>query len=151
MMPALPDIVVDSPTRRQILYVECKTTKTSDTQEAARMRRNCLMHSLVSSDAYFMVALPNTLFLWNQNSAAEMLPSFTADAKPVLRDYLGKKIVDREGGPRGESLELAIAAWLGDLAAGVRSPGQSAADQILVSSGLYEAMKGGRVSTEPRL
>jgi len=36
-----------------------------------------------------------------QRSRVDAAPNFTADAQPVLRDYLGA-IADQEGGPRGE-------------------------------------------------
>jgi hypothetical protein len=95
------------------------------------------------------LAIPSRLFLWNTDGGKDAAPNFTADAQPVLRDYLGP-IADQEGGPRGESLKLAIASWLGDLASKLRSPDKSEADRMLVESGLLDKIKGGRVRTDQR-
>jgi hypothetical protein len=149
-MPAPLDIVVDSPTGRRILVVECKTTRKSTPEDAALVRRNLLAHSQLPADAFFLLAIPSRLFLWNRDRGVDAAPNFTADAQPVLRDYLGS-IADQEGGPRGESLELAIASWLGDLTSNIRSPDKTDADRMLVDSGLLDKIKGGRVRTDQNL
>jgi len=149
-MTAPLDIVVDSPTGRRVLIVECKATRKSTPEDAAQVRRNLLAHSQLPADAFFLLAMPSKLFLWSKDRAKDAAPSFSADAQPVLRDYLGP-IADQEGGPRGESLELAIASWLGDLTSNLRSPNQSDADRMLVESGLLDKIKGGRVRTDQHL
>jgi hypothetical protein len=149
-MTALLDIVVDSATGSRILFVECKITRKSTPEEAAQVRRNLLAHSQLPADAFFLLAMPSRLFLWSKDRGKDAPPSFTADAQPVLRDYLGT-IADQEGGPRGESLELAIASWLGDLVSNLRTPDKSDADRMLVESGLLDKIKGGRVRTDQQL
>ena len=149
-MSAPLDIVVDSPTGRRILVVECKTTSKSTPQDAAHLRRNLLVHNQLPADAFFLLAIPSRLFLWSWDRDVNAAPNFTADAQPVLRDYLGP-IANQKGGPRGESLELAIASWLGDLTSNIRSPDKSDADRMLVDSGLLDKIKGGRVRTEQQL
>jgi hypothetical protein len=149
-MTAPADIVVESPTGRRVLIVECKSTKRSTPEDAAQVRRNFLAHNQFPADAFFLLAMPTKLFLWGNDPGGGSAPSFSADARPVLREYLGP-IADQEGGPRGESLELAIASWLGDLTSNLRSADQSDADRMLVESGLLDKIKGGRVRTDQRL
>jgi hypothetical protein len=144
------DIVVDSSTGRRILFVECKASRKSTPEDAAHVRRNLLSHSQLSADAFFLLAMPSRLYLWDKDRGLDAPPNFTADAQPVLRDYLGP-IADQEGGPRGESLGLAIASWLGDLIANIRSSDKTDADRMLVDSGLLERIKGGRVRTDQNL
>jgi hypothetical protein len=147
-MPPTADIVLDSPLQRRVLVVECKLAKEASPEGAARLRRSLYAHRLAPEATFFMLALPTALYLWKKDSAPDALPDFASAAKPVLRDYLGK-IADQAGGPRGESLELAISSWLSDLASRLRKPNsESDADQMLVASGLYEQMKDGVVRTE---
>jgi hypothetical protein len=112
-MATRAEIVIESRNRRPILVVECRRAHGSSSEYAVRWRRNL-----------------------------EALPDFTAPAQPMLKRYLGP-IAERPGGPIEESLEYALYAWLSELAHGVRQPeALSEADQMLVTSGLLERMKG---------
>jgi hypothetical protein len=141
------NIVADSPAGSRILFVECKTTRKSTPEDATRVRRNLITHSELPADAIFLLATPSMLFLWNKDPGVDAVPSYTADARPLFRDYLGK-IVDQQGGPRGESLELSISSWLGDLVSNLRSPNKSEADRMLAESGLLDKIKRGSVRTD---
>ena len=137
------DIVIESPDRRRILVVECKRAQDASKQQAVRWRRNFVAHGLDSEVPYFLLAFPTGLYLWRANANIEAPPDFTAPAQDVLKRYLGS-IADQPGGPLEESLEIAFSTWLSDLAHGVRQPDAlSEADQMLVTSGLFEKMKGG--------
>jgi len=95
-----------------------------------------------------MLALPATIHVWKPQDDISAPATFKASAASVMRDYLGA-IADQPGGPRPESLELAISSWLGDLAGGIRKPVDSSeADAMLVTSGLYDRIKGGYLRTE---
>lgn len=146
-MSVTADILLESPTGRRVLLVECKAVIHSSPKSAAHLRRNLLFHSAGTSAAFFMLATPSALYLWNEEAQPDELPLFSSDSKQVLREYLGP-LVDRSGGPRGESIERAIASWLSDLAGQLRKPeATSQADQMLIASGLYEQMKDGVVRT----
>jgi hypothetical protein len=146
-MPAKADIVLDSPLRGRLLLVECKWAKESSPASAAHLRDS--LSRLWNSDAaFFMLAFRTGLYLWKKDTAPNAPPDFVSPAKQVLREYLGK-LADQADGPRAESMELAIASWLSDLASDLRKPDpKSEADQMLVKSGLYEQMKHGIVRTE---
>jgi hypothetical protein len=140
------DIVIESPDRRRILVVEC--TRNTSSQQAVRWRRNFVAHGLDSEVPYFLLAFPTSLFLWRANANIEAPPDFTAPAQGVLKRYLGS-IADQPGGPLEESLEIAFSTWLSNLAHGVRQPDAlSEADQMLVTSGLLETMRGGIFKTQ---
>jgi len=142
------DIVVESPDQRRILVVECRRAQATSSEQAMRWRRNFVAHGLDSEVPYFLLALPTELFLWRANANITALPDFSAPATDVLKRYLGL-IADQPGGPLEESLEIAFSSWLSDLAHGVRQPdAHSEAEQMLVSSGLLEIMRGGTVRTQ---
>jgi hypothetical protein len=149
-MSAPFDIVVDSTTGSRILFVECKVARKSTPEDAVHVRQKLISHGQLPADAFFLLAMPSRLFLWNTDRELDAAPNFTADATPVLRDYLGP-IADQESGPRDESLELAIASWLGDLTSDIRSSDESDADRILAESGLLNKIRGGRVRTDQNL
>lgn len=142
------DIVIESPDRRRILVVECKRAQDTSRQHAVHWRRNFVAHGLDAEVPYFLLAFSSGLFLWRANENIEAPPDFTAPAQSVLKRYLGS-IADQPGGPLEESLEIAFSTWLSDLAHGVRQPDAlSEADQMLVTSGLLEEMRGGTLRTQ---
>jgi hypothetical protein len=148
-MAVQPDIVVETPDRRRVLVVECKRAKETSPSQAARWRRNYLVHGLDSGVPYFLLAFSTALFLWRENHDMNAEPDFTAPAKSILQRYLGAAIADRPGGPLEESLEIAFSTWLSDLANGIREPDVSSeADQMLVQSGLFAQIKDGVVRTQ---
>jgi len=144
------DIIVESHYRRPILMVKCRGAQGTSNQYATRWRQNLIEHGLDPEVPYFLLAFPTRLFLWRANANIEAPPDFAAPAQDVLRRYLGP-IADLPGGPR-QSLELVFHFWLDDLAQELRQPDPlSEAEQMLVTSGLLEKIKGGLFRTlEPR-
>jgi hypothetical protein len=148
-MPVPSDITVESKLRRTILVVECKFATDSSPSAAARLRNRLLSDGYldVPVEAFFMLSLPTNFHLWKPGIASDAPPSCSASAAPILRSYLGR-IADQTPWPGAESMELAVSSWLGDLAASIRKPDASEADQMLVDIGLYEILKGGSVRRE---
>jgi len=139
------DIVAYSRDHRRMLVVDCKMSKESSPESAARLRRNLMQHELLDEAPFFLLAFPTGLFLWKGEAKSDELPAFSAPAKPVLRTYLGKAAED-DANIRRASLEIALCSWLSDLVIGVRTPeANNEADQILVQSGLYEQIRHGEV------
>jgi hypothetical protein len=142
---SVSDIVVYSSGHRPVLVVECKGGGETVAQGAAQLRRNLLIHGLIPDAPYLLLAFPTNFFLWKRESAPGDPPDFSAPSIGVLREYLGA-LADQKGVLREESLQLALEAWLGDLASTVRQPKSSSeADRIVVESGLFDLMKGGEV------
>jgi hypothetical protein len=148
-MPVPPDITVESPRRQTVLVVECKFEKDESPAAASRLRNLLLSDGYldVPAEAFFMLALPTIFHLWRPGVASEDPPSCSASAAPVLRSYLGR-IAEKVPWPGAEGMGLAVSFWLNDLAASIRPPDASDADQMLVNVGLYELLKGGSVRRE---
>jgi hypothetical protein len=146
-MPGKYDIVIETSDRSRILVVECKRMSVTTPADAAHLRRSLQSYSGSLSSDYFMLALPNCLFLWKGDAHPDAPPEFSASAKPVLQSYLGT-VADRPGGPRPQSLEIAISSWLGDLASSIRKPDPaSEPERMMLDSGLFERLRGGIVKT----
>jgi len=138
------NIIIESTSWRPILIVVCRTTQDTSSQYATRFRQNLVAHGLDLDLPYFLLAFPTRLFLWRANANIEAPPDFTASTQAVLKPYMGR-FADRPGGPCEESLEIALTVWLNYLANGFQKPEPlSEADQMLVTSGLLEKIKGGR-------
>jgi hypothetical protein len=148
-MPVQSDITVESPLRRTVLVVECKFERDGSPAVASRLRNRLLSDGYldVPAEAFFMLALPTNFHVWRPGVASEDPPSCSASAAPILRSYLGR-IAEKIPWPGAEGMGLAVSAWLGDLAASIRKPDASDADQMLVNVGLYERLKGGSVRRE---
>lgn len=144
-MPVEYDIVIETSDRTRVLVVECKRMKVTTPADAAHLRRSFHGYAPNVSADYFMLALPTCLFLWKGGADPDAPPEFSASAKPVLQSYLGA-VADRAGGPRPESLEIAMSSWLGDLASSIRKPDpDSEPERMMLDSGLFTRLKGGIV------
>lgn len=148
-MAGRADIGVYSPDDKLRLVVEVKNSAHANAEWAAKLRRNLLAHNSVPHAQFFMLALPDRLYLWKDaGSTGDEAPHFTAGARELLKDYL-RPHVDPESLRSEQSLELAITAWLQEV---VRSfdvskvPGD--VSSMLIKSGLYEAIKRGTVATQ---
>jgi hypothetical protein len=142
------DIAAYSPNRELVLLVEVKWSKDSSQEGAVFFRRNLRNHGMLTDGPHFLLANRNNLFLWKGSSGPDAEPDFRGPAKPVLKKYLGD-IAETEVGAGPESVELAFKLWLTDLARGSQLPDpESAADRMLVDSGLYQQIKGGEVRRE---
>jgi hypothetical protein len=142
------DIVAYAPNRQLVLIAEVRWLKETSEENAAFFRRNLLSHGLLKESPYFLIAYRSAIFLWKGTSAPDARPDFKSPAKPVLRKYLGA-MADTDQGPGPESMESAIKLWLSELASGIQEPdSNSEADSMLVTSGLYERLKGAELRRE---
>lgn len=142
-MAAEADIVLETRSKR-LLLVQCTWMKEPTVADATETRDS--LAELWSIDfEYFMLALHTELHLWRKDAPAGSRPLFTASAKHIWRDYLGK-LADNPEALRGPAIAIAVGAWLNDLANKVAKPDPgSEADQLLLKSGLYDQMQGGVV------
>lgn len=139
-MRSRPDFLVLSPDDRIQLVVEVKNLRGISPEWAAGYRRNLLAHSILPDADYFLLASPESLFLWdNAGGDAEALPHYrvsTPEALGPLVAYVG----DAEG------LEAAVSAWLYALTSPSLGEGEAKRRYgWLVDSGLYARIRGGHV------
>jgi hypothetical protein len=149
-MLKLADITVYSPDHQLQLVVEVKGKSGATGEWAAQMRRNLLAHSVVPRSPFFILALPDRLYLWkNGAESAQSRPAdFVVDSTPIVAPYLGDTEIAAEQ-LSGRDLELIIKSWLSQLTISKISEGVVAPhEKWLLESGLYQAIKDGSVETE---
>lgn len=146
-MPYRPDITVSSPDGQHRLLVEVKTRKGQDEEWARQFRRNILAHFPTGDDAYFLLVLPETIYLWLPESRLESGPDFTASTRDALGQFYEKSNADELG---ERALELVVTSWLSHLFSATPSnvENDGSRQEWLLDSGLYEAVRGGHLERE---
>jgi hypothetical protein len=83
------DISVFSSDKRLELIVEVKTKYPSNAEWATKFRRNLLSNGAIPHTPFFMLALPDRLYLWKNgySSSDERPPDFVIDSSLVVADY----------------------------------------------------------------
>lgn len=161
MARRVADVAVHAPDGSLQLEVEAKTRRGASPEWAARLLRNIVFHEAGPSAPYFMLALPDRVFLWDLRDLTSRLaarpelgpePDYEADAMPVFGSYLDGDFVSAQ--PVGEdTLALVVASWLTDLLNSAPEGADLGPDMraLLFKSGLYDAAKRGAVATEAAL
>src|SRR5215831_18277134 len=71
------DIAVYSPDGQLQLVVEAKSQQQTSREWAARFRRNLLVHDVIPPANYFLLAMPDHLYLWKDGvNLAEAPPTY---------------------------------------------------------------------------
>ncbi len=143
------DIAVSSTDEKLQLVVEIKNKLGASAEWVTRMRRNLLAHSFMPHAPYFLLVLPDFLYLWTEASPVTNLakPDYKIEATEVFAPYL--KSTHSLNDLSGYGLELLTISWLKDL---IRTDLQRESVepnlQWLFDSGLYEAITNGSVELE---
>jgi hypothetical protein len=146
-MPALTDLAVTSPDGHIVLIVECKGGSSAPAAEASRFRRNLLNHQLLPPAHFFMLVYPKSIYLWKAETPADAPPDFDAPFSTILQEY-APTLSEPSFPLQGSSLEFVIHSWLSEIAAGIRKPkSDSAAEQLLVKSGLYSSLLNSKITS----
>jgi hypothetical protein len=148
-MPSQPDIAVYSADHQLQLVVEIKNLPSSDPKWAAKLHRNLLAHQAVPTSPFFLLVLPDHLYLWSgKRPKTSGLPNYQASTATALRKYLSEDPA-RSHSINGLGLELAVRSWLRDLTSeDSTDEDQSSTEQWVKESGLFEAVKQGSVRVE---
>jgi len=131
------------------LIVRVRGGGQSSAEWAAKYRYNLIEHELIPKTEYFLLALPDYLYLWKEKNTLETVPpDYIIRTFSVLKKYLTTS--DTE--PKliiKEALEMALTHWLRDVASSPeRPPVGSDAYRILVESGLLDAIAQREVTAE---
>lgn len=132
------------------LAVEVKRKTNVSPEWAARLRRNILAHGTFPKAPYFLIVFPDKFYLWTDAEAHldQSEPTYTIDARPILQPYFGRAGVTADQ-ISGQSLELIVASWLGEIIHSEKLPENVDASQHwLIDSGLYTALAGGKFEHE---
>lgn len=138
-----PDFMVYTPEQKLLLVVTVKATNDESEQWAAKFRRNLLVNGAIPTSPYFLLVLPQHVYLWKDASTQEEPPAFVGFTKEMLQPYLGGF---GENFPRlSESgLEFGVRSWLFDATTspqGGRANGDW--ERLLVDSGLAHQISNG--------
>jgi hypothetical protein len=145
----LADFVVYDSSGRLRLIVEVKNKFGTSPQWAAQLRRNMVVHGVMPSLEYFLLALPDRFYLWRPTTALETLPpDFIEDSASFLGPYFDQGGVT-PAAIGEQSLQLIVASWLSEcLSADTPEDLPQQARSWLMDSGLFEAVRGGRLEAE---
>lgn len=141
------DLLVDNHDGQLALVVEVKTKLNSSPAWATRFRRNLLAHGSFPETPYFLMVFPDWFYLWiaTDVQSIQSEPTYTIDARPILQPYFKRAGVSAEQ-ISGQSLEIIVAAWLGEIIHSTNLPEEMKESQHwLIESGLYAAISGGKV------
>lgn len=147
------DIAVYSRDDELQLVVEVKNKTHATAAWAANMRRNLAVHLAIPNSPFFLLALPDHFFLWqNAPSATEaILPGYDVDPVPLLAAYISDaqhtlSSISESG------LAMAVSSWLTNLVTSTLHKTKAQTDQVwLFDTGLYQAIKGGVVKSQVTL
>ena len=117
---------------------------------AAETRRNLIQDEVLPVSPFFLLVMPDRFYLWRDSAGSlEAVPAdYEADGTAILSPYIGD-LSAREFPLSNAGLDLAVTFWLRDLV-GMRLEEllSSPEYQWLLESGLYEAIRGGRVEVD---
>jgi len=132
------------------LVVEAKSRLHTTADWAAQMRRNLFAHGIVPKSSYFMLAMPDTLYLWRgkEMGAEPAKPDYVISPEPLFRRYLDSVNVNTLKLSE-QSLEILVSSWIIDLIqSGLPDDLPEPQRTILAESGLVDAIRGGRIALE---
>lgn len=132
-----------------VLLAEAKSRLGTSETWAAKLRRNVLAHGVLPRAKYFLIATPERMYGWKQESGNEAPPQFTIDARQALGPYFAKLNQDPTNvSPR--AFELLVLTWLTDLS---RSPEYRAeidpSLRSLSDSGLLSSLRQAQIEMNP--
>jgi hypothetical protein len=148
---AKPDAIVFSPDWRLQAIVEIRNAPGAGAEWAAQTRRNLIQDELLPVSPFFLLALPDRLYLWRDTTGSlDAVPAeYEADGTAILSPYIGDPSA-RKYPLSNEGLDLAVTFWLRDLVdMRLEDLLSSPEYQWLLESGLYELVRDGRVDADP--
>lgn len=149
-MKSLADLTAYDKDGQLALVVEAKSRLHTTADWAAQMRRNLFVHGILPKSDYFMLAMPDSLYLWRGKDVGvePTQPNYVISPGPLFSKYLGS--ADVNALKLGEqSLEILINSWISDLMqSGLPDDLPEPQRSILAESGLVEAIRGGRIALE---
>lgn len=140
-----PDIVGFDRNGQIRLVAEVKNRRGVSPDWATQLRRNIVAHSPPVTEAYFLVVLPDQLYLWKPTSQTDL------DRKPDWQSKVPQWVSEHTSST--SALEVSSFGWLSDLTR-LTSPEALRHDPDwawATESGLADSLRGGRVEIQPDL
>jgi hypothetical protein len=152
-MTSIVDVFAYDKQGKLALIVEAKGRTHTSSDWAIKMRRNILAHGLMPFSQYFMLALPDKLYLWKNidNNIDLIEPTYETNSEPLFHGYFKKANLNPED-IGGRSFELIVTSWINELVnLGIADELPLEQRKLLVDSGLVAALKGGSIAIEQRI
>jgi hypothetical protein len=144
------DILAFDKNGQLALVVEVKNKRGTSSDWAAEMRRNLFAHGLLPNAPYFLLALPDTFYLWKNtdNSSDPVEPTQKVNPQPFLQPYFGSSDTTSND-LTGRSFDLVVTSWLNQVIRAQNTQELVNENQDwLISSGLYNQLAGGHLALE---
>ncbi|MEX1230952.1 MAG: hypothetical protein WEB58_11980 [Planctomycetaceae bacterium] len=128
--------------------VEYSGNRSKSREWAMEFRRNILEHELTPNCPYFLIVLPDRIFIWKDAGVEPELvePDFEVDATPFFSRYFDLRDIKPGQMHRG-IFELYVRSWLQELVYfGLRPEIPDEQRRVLIESGLMDAFKNGDIS-----
>jgi hypothetical protein len=124
-----------------VLLAEAKSRLGTSGSWASKLRRNMLAHGLLPKSRFFLIATPERMYGWKQESlpTSDDLPQFTVDAREALQPYFAK-LRQNPGSISPKAFELVFLTWLTDIA-------RSGADRVESDPSLASLKESGLLSS----
>ena len=133
---------------QKVLAVDVKAKLGTTRQWATRLRENMIGHGTNPKADFFLVALPDRLYLWRTTASrgCGLEPMWEVDARPYLEPYTTRAGISGQA-VKGMAFEMIVSQWIGDLlVGGGLPPGED--HTWLRESGLLSAIRDGHVEYE---
>lgn len=140
------DILVYDRNGQVVVIIEAKSKFNTTKEWAAQMRRNMLAHNLLPSAPYFILALPDVFYFWEETSLRfdTVNPTLQINPKPFL-EPLANIINVSLNSVSGQRFELIIATWLNNVLTSNREDLLRNNQKWIVETGLFEKIAGGYI------
>lgn len=132
-----------------VLLAEAKSRLGTSEMWAAKLRRNMLAHGVLPRAKYFLIATPERMYGWKQESGNEAPPQFTIDARQALGPYFAKLNQDPANvSPR--AFELLVLTWLTDISRSAEYRADiDPSLRSLSDSGLLSSLRQAQIEMNP--
>jgi hypothetical protein len=132
------DILAFDKNGQLALVVEVKNKRGTSSDWAAEMRRNLFAHGLLPNAPYFLLALPDTFYLWkNTDNTSDAVAPYFGSSDMTSNDLTGT------------SFDLIVTSWLNQVIRAQNTQELVNENQDwLISSGLYNQLAGGHLALE---
>ena len=136
------DVVVYDKNCQLAAVIEAKIKKGASKDWAIEMRRNLYTHGFLPKTPYFILALPDRLYIWkNAANTSEIIePDYEIDITELLKPYYDRSGISPENISH-YSFELFLVSWLNEIILSDTTQNL----EWLRNSGLLETIKTGRI------
>ena len=144
----LADVVIYDKNGQLAAVIEAKNIKGKPRKWAIEMRRNLYAHGLWPKTPYFLLVLPDRLYIWrNAENTPEIIePDYDIDITELFKPYYDRSGISPENISH-YSFELFLVSWLN----GVILSDTTQTPKWLTDSGLLEIIKKGRIVSEAEI